>query len=130
MWTRRTRTVARRGHQSIPPEHGQTAARDRKLFGSRRKHTEMCNNYMTTRAQSDDQRILYTVDEVCHLLAIGKTSLYSLISTGVIHSVKLGRSRRIPRSALGDLLGDSALSEHPNLVTNTVGDHASRVRSI
>ena len=38
---------------------------------------------------------LMTVDEVAAKLAVGKTTVYMLMSSGRLPSVKIGRSRRI-----------------------------------
>jgi excisionase family DNA binding protein len=45
-------------------------------------------------------RVLYTVEAAAQLLSISRTRMYSLIKTGDIHSVRVGRLRRIPDDAL------------------------------
>lgn len=45
-------------------------------------------------------RLLLTPEEAAAELGIGRTRLYRLIGTGAIESMKLGRSRRIPRVCL------------------------------
>jgi excisionase family DNA binding protein len=46
------------------------------------------------------ERLLYRVEEAAELLAVSRAKVYDLIMTGVLESVKIGGSRRIPRGAL------------------------------
>ncbi|MEU5418745.1 helix-turn-helix domain-containing protein [Streptomyces sp. NPDC020799] len=46
--------------------------------------------------------LLYRVTEAMRVLGLGRTAIYDLIRTGRIRSVKQGRSRLIPASALVD----------------------------
>ena len=48
------------------------------------------------------ERLLLTVEEVAYALQICRTNTYHLIGTGQIKSVKIGRSRRIPRDAIDE----------------------------
>lgn len=43
---------------------------------------------------------LLTVDEAAAFLAVGRSRMYELLTAGAVHSVHIGRSRRVP---LGDL---------------------------
>lgn len=52
-------------------------------------------------------RQVYTVDEVCRLLGLRKSSAYALIARGEIPSVKLGTQIRVPRFAIEKLLSAS-----------------------
>ncbi|MFF3539148.1 helix-turn-helix domain-containing protein [Streptomyces sp. NPDC002466] len=45
-------------------------------------------------------RLLYRPEEAAELLSIGRSTLYELMTTGLLEYVKLGRCRRIRRSAL------------------------------
>jgi excisionase family DNA binding protein len=58
------------------------------------------------------QRLLYTTDNAGAILGVGRTTIYQLIQSGELKSVKIGRSRRIPAAALQDyinkLTGDAA----------------------
>jgi excisionase family DNA binding protein len=45
-------------------------------------------------------KILLTPLEAAALLGVGRTKLYEFLGTGQLFSVRLGRSRRIPRSAV------------------------------
>jgi excisionase family DNA binding protein len=47
-------------------------------------------------------RILLTVDEAAAALSLGRTYLYRLLMSQEIASVKVGRVRRVPISALTD----------------------------
>jgi excisionase family DNA binding protein len=45
-------------------------------------------------------KILLTVEEAAERLTIGRTSMFALIKSGAIASVRVGRLRRIPVIAL------------------------------
>jgi len=45
-------------------------------------------------------RIVLTVAEAADELGIGRTLMYSLVSSGAVESVTIGRLRRIPADAL------------------------------
>lgn len=47
-----------------------------------------------------DPRIVLTVAEAADRLGIGRTLMYSLVSSGAVESVTIGRLRRIPADAL------------------------------
>ena len=47
---------------------------------------------------------LLTVPEVMQHLKIGRTMAYRLLRSGDLKSVKVGRARRIPESALADFI--------------------------
>lgn len=44
--------------------------------------------------------IILTVEQAAKRLGIGRTLMYSLVSSGVVESVTIGRLRRIPTDAL------------------------------
>jgi excisionase family DNA binding protein len=46
--------------------------------------------------------LLLTVDEVAKMLRIGRTVAYQLMQKGEIHSVKIGRNRRVVASSIRD----------------------------
>ena len=46
------------------------------------------------------QQLLYTIDQAASALQLGRTSLKQLVQRGDLVSVKIGRSRRVPLSAL------------------------------
>ena len=43
---------------------------------------------------------ILTVDELCEVLKIGKNTAYSLLKTGEIKSVKIGRIYKIPKKSV------------------------------
>ena len=47
-----------------------------------------------------DRSLLCTVDEAGELLSIGRTSIYELMKSGRLRSVKVGSRRLIPRASL------------------------------
>jgi len=47
---------------------------------------------------------LLTVNEAAARLKLGRTKLYGLIRSGELATVSIGRSRRIPESAIMDLI--------------------------
>ena len=60
---------------------------------------------------STEIRLLYRVDEAGHRLNLGRTVMYELIRSGRLRSVKVGKLRLIPSSALiefVDQLGGAA----------------------
>jgi len=44
--------------------------------------------------------VLLTVEEAAHRLSVGRTTMYTLVSTGAIESVTIGRLRRVPCECL------------------------------
>ncbi|MFI7429808.1 excisionase family DNA-binding protein [Micromonospora sp. NPDC049836] len=44
--------------------------------------------------------LMLTVEEAAQQLRIGRTQMFALIGSGQVNSVKIGRSRRVPRAAL------------------------------
>lgn len=60
-------------------------------------------------AQQMPERVLLTIEEAAEQLGIGRTLMYRLIGDGEIESIRIGRLRRIPTSAVQDYarrLGD------------------------
>ncbi|GLV89788.1 hypothetical protein Slala04_12420 [Streptomyces lavendulae subsp. lavendulae] len=54
--------------------------------------------------QGDTTLVGLTVAEAARRLGIGRTKLYEYVSSGAIHSVKIGSLRRIPAEAVSDFL--------------------------
>ena len=48
------------------------------------------------------EKLLFTPVEAAEYLSIGRTKVYELITTGSLASVRVGKCRRIPASALVD----------------------------
>jgi excisionase family DNA binding protein len=51
-----------------------------------------------------DEKLLLTVDEAAQRLGIGRSHAYVYVLRGELESVKLGRSRRVPLSALEEFV--------------------------
>lgn len=49
-------------------------------------------------------RIVLTVEEAADRLGIGRTLMYSLVASGEVESVQIGRLRRIPVDALANFV--------------------------
>ena len=49
-------------------------------------------------------RIVLTIEEAAERLGIGRTLMYSLVASGEVESVQIGRLRRVPTDALDDFL--------------------------
>ncbi|MDR7301834.1 excisionase family DNA binding protein [Haloactinomyces albus] len=45
-------------------------------------------------------RVLLTVEQAAERLSLGRTSVYQLLKTGHLHSVRIGRLRRIPAESI------------------------------
>lgn len=45
-------------------------------------------------------RLLFTPEHAADKLDVGRTTVYALMATGELRSVKIGRSRRVPAAAL------------------------------
>ncbi|GAB3186325.1 excisionase family DNA binding protein [Micromonospora palomenae] len=45
-------------------------------------------------------KLCYTPAEAATLLGVGRTKVYELMASGQITSIRIGRSRRIPATAL------------------------------
>jgi excisionase family DNA binding protein len=63
---------------------------------------------MTVVSASGTERLddlqLYEVCDVMRMLRLGRTVIYELIRSGRLRSVKQGRARRIPASAIRDYI--------------------------
>ena len=51
-----------------------------------------------------DDRILLSVDDAAERLDIGRTFLYKLIAGGQIHTIRVGRLRKVPVEALREYI--------------------------
>jgi excisionase family DNA binding protein len=52
----------------------------------------------------EEPRILLRVEEAAHRLGIERTLMYSLIQSGDVESVRLGRLRRVPVECLDEFV--------------------------
>ena len=48
----------------------------------------------------DALRIVLTVEQAAERLSVGRSTMYGLVSSGAVESVKIGQLRRIPVDAL------------------------------
>ena len=49
-------------------------------------------------------KLLLTVGEVCEKTGWGRTLVYKLLASGDLKSIKVGRTRRIPSTALDEFI--------------------------
>lgn len=59
------------------------------------------------------ERVLLTVEETAELLNVGRTKAYALVRSGDISSVRIGRLRRVPKSAIDDYM-ERLINGHSN----------------
>ena len=52
----------------------------------------------------DCENEILTVDEVAELLYIGKNTAYTLLNTGELQGIRIGRCWRIPRECINDFI--------------------------
>lgn len=55
---------------------------------------------MTEPHEPSQPRVLFTVEQAAERLSLGRTSVYALLKTGRLQSVRIGRLRRIPAESL------------------------------
>lgn len=53
---------------------------------------------------SNDLPVVLSVPQLAEVLQIGRNSAYDLVKSGQIRSIRIGRTIRIPQSALFDYL--------------------------
>ena len=51
-----------------------------------------------------DDQLLVTPEEAARRLSVGRTTIYELMSRGELHSVNIGRCRRVPVSSLSSFV--------------------------
>lgn len=59
------------------------------------------------------EKILLTPEEAAEALSLGRTKVFQLIGTGALRSVRIGKCRRVPASALVELVDGLLGSERP-----------------
>lgn len=62
---------------------------------------------MRTTTHTDTAR-LYSINDTCRILGIGRTTVYKLISQNQLLTVKIGRSTRVQASSINAVVGDVA----------------------
>ena len=53
-----------------------------------------------TMSKDNERPLLLSVEDACNMLRLGRTKLYQEIKSGRLESIRVGRLRRIPFSAL------------------------------
>jgi len=64
------------------------------------------STYHSLPAYGSQERLLLSVVDAAQILSLSRSKVYELLAAGAIRSVRIGRSRRIPRSALDDYVAD------------------------
>jgi excisionase family DNA binding protein len=67
-------------------------------------------------------KLLVSPEEAAHVLSIGRTRVYRLIATGELRSMLVGRSRRIPASALAEFVRRLEIGADSAVVTGAGDD--------
>ena len=72
------------------------------------RHSGEAEGSVRQRSQLDQLRLplVLTVEEAADRLGVGRTLMYSLVSSGAIESVRIGRLRRVPADALVTFLDE------------------------
>ncbi len=60
----------------------------------------------TNRCNPNDLPLVLSVPELAKVLGIGRNAAYSLVNSGEIRSIRIGKNIRIPQSALMDFLNN------------------------
>jgi excisionase family DNA binding protein len=69
---------------------------------------------MTDTDQTPTPRVMLTPEQAAEAIGIGRTTMYALIKSGEIESVRIGRLRRVPADAI------DAYTQR--LITEQIGD--------
>ncbi len=56
----------------------------------------------------ETNRLAVSVEDAADLLDISRTHMYGLLAAGIVKSIKLGRSRRVPVDALRSFVQERA----------------------
>ncbi len=57
------------------------------------------------------ERMLYRPEEAAEVLGISRARLYELVAAGIIPSIKVGASRRVPADALRDWIANQLTAQ-------------------
>lgn len=66
------------------------------------ENDDQTKNREASKNHENPERVLLTVEETAELLNVGRTKAYTLVRSGDIASVRIGRLRRVPKSAIDD----------------------------
>ena len=50
------------------------------------------------------EKLLFTIEEAAEVLSVGRSTVYDLVRMRLLETVSIGRSRRVPASALRELV--------------------------
>lgn len=82
-----------------------TSDHDRKATTERPHHPPMSTPVATIDpASTDTPRLAYSVDEAADMIGISRRSIYELLRSGQLRSVKIGARRLVRRSDLDTFL--------------------------
>ena len=70
---------------------------------------------------SKNSKLLVTVGEAAELLSLGRSLTYQLVMRGQIPSLKVGRARRVPVSALELFISERLAAEAGDQPTEALG---------
>jgi excisionase family DNA binding protein len=65
---------------------------------------------MTT--ETNEERLVYNVEEVQRLLSLSRATTYSLCNAGVIPTIRLGKRLLVPRHRLLEMLQGKGLAQN------------------
>lgn len=83
--------------------------RDRRFERRQHQDDDDWSNGLPNRDQLN-QSLLVTVEEAARLLGIGRTTMFELISSGDVKSVRLGRRRLIARKSLESFIDELSIN--------------------
>jgi excisionase family DNA binding protein len=52
------------------------------------------------------EKLLLRPEEVAEIIGVGRTKVYELMGSGLLRSVKIGGSRRVPRVAVDEFIAE------------------------
>jgi excisionase family DNA binding protein len=68
--------------------------------------------HRTDHTEQDEPRVLLTVEAAAARLSISRTRMYALLKSGDVTSVRVGRLRRIPATALEKFAAQLHAAQH------------------
>jgi len=65
------------------------------------------------------EKLLLTPEDAAEVLSIGRTKVYELLAAGLLRSVRIGTSRRVPREAVEEFITSLTDGESDDDVPHT-----------
>jgi excisionase family DNA binding protein len=62
------------------------------------------DTYNNIKTYAGQEKLLLTVEEAALQLSLSRSTVYELLASGEIRSLKIGRCRRIPQNALAEFV--------------------------